>query len=105
MESAGTIQFNFFDPPADYQQSMLEAWKKFTTNQQLDLIVPPLIAASWRRCWGRVNPNKRMEFIHMGKGTSACIANRQFRFIGHCPSSDGRYLSVCSKLWDRHPPN
>ncbi len=67
MESAGTIQFNFFDPPADYQQSMLEAWNSFTTNQQLDLIVPPLIAASWRRCWGRVNPNKPMEFIHMGQ--------------------------------------
>jgi transcriptional activator for dhaKLM operon len=62
-----TIPSNVFDTPADYQQSMLEAWKRFTTNQQLDPIVPPLIAASWRRCWGRVNPNRTVEFTRMGR--------------------------------------
>lgn len=41
---------------------MNEAWKRFTTDQKLDPIVPPLIAASWRRCWGRVNPDKPIEF-------------------------------------------
>src|SRR5512134_2604631 len=66
MEPAATIQSNIFDTAGDYQQSMLEAWKRFTSNQQLDLIVPPLIAASWRRSWARVNPNKQVEFTRMG---------------------------------------
>jgi transcriptional activator for dhaKLM operon len=64
---SATIPSNVFDTPADYQQSMLEAWQRFTTNQQLDPIVPPLIAASWRRSWGRVNPDKPVEFTRMGK--------------------------------------
>jgi len=68
MEPAGTIHSNIFDTPGDYQQSMLAAWEKFTTNQQLDPIVPPLIGASWRRSWGRVNPNKPVEFTRMGSG-------------------------------------
>jgi transcriptional activator for dhaKLM operon len=64
---SATIPSNVFDTPVDYQQSMLEAWKRFTTNQQLDPSVPPLIAASWRRCWGRVNPNRTVEFTRMGR--------------------------------------
>jgi transcriptional activator for dhaKLM operon len=67
MEPSATLQTNVLDPPGDYQQSMLEAWKKFTTNQQLDPIVPPVIAASWRRSWGRVNPTKPVEFARMGR--------------------------------------
>ena len=66
MEPA-TIQAEAFRRPDDYQQAMLEAWERFTTNQQLDAIVSPLIAASWRRCWGRVNPNKTVEFTRMGR--------------------------------------
>ncbi len=66
MEPVGTIQPNVFDMADDYQGAMLEAWQKFTTNQQLDDIVPPLIAASWRRSWGRVNPDKTVEFTRMG---------------------------------------
>ncbi|HET9915104.1 MAG TPA: sigma 54-interacting transcriptional regulator, partial [Anaerolineales bacterium] len=61
------IQPNIFDTPDHYQQAMLEAWEKFTSNQQLDPIVHPLIAASWRRSWGRVNPNNTVEFTHMGR--------------------------------------
>jgi transcriptional activator for dhaKLM operon len=64
---SSTIHSNILDTPSDYQQSMSEAWKRFTANQQLDPIVPPLIAASWRRCWGRVNPNKDVEFTRMGQ--------------------------------------
>lgn len=60
-----TIQPNSFDKPEDYQRTILEAWQRFTTNQHLDPIVPPLIAASWRRSWGRVNPDKTVEFTHM----------------------------------------
>ena len=66
MEPTETIQSNVFDTPDGYQQAMREAWKRFTTNQQLDPIVPPLIAASWQRCWGRVNPNNAVEFTRMG---------------------------------------
>ncbi len=65
MEPAETIQPNVFDRPDEYQGAMLEAWQRFTTNQQLDTIVPPLIAASWRRSWGRVNPNNTVEFTRM----------------------------------------
>ncbi|HSL27575.1 MAG TPA: sigma 54-interacting transcriptional regulator [Anaerolineales bacterium] len=61
-----TIPSSVFDAPAEYQRAMFAAWQKFTTNQQLDPIVPPLIAASWRRSWGRVNPNKPVEFARMG---------------------------------------
>jgi transcriptional regulator of acetoin/glycerol metabolism len=67
MEPIGEIQTTVFDVPENYQQRMLGAWKKFTANQQLDPIVPPLIAASWRRSWGRVNPNKAVEFTRMGR--------------------------------------
>jgi transcriptional regulator of acetoin/glycerol metabolism len=56
-----------FETPAGYQQSMLEAWKQFTANQQLDPIVPPVIATSWRRSWGRVNPIRTVEFTRMGR--------------------------------------
>ncbi|HUE99840.1 MAG TPA: sigma 54-interacting transcriptional regulator [Anaerolineales bacterium] len=66
MEPAA-IQSNVFETPDHYQRAMLGAWEKFTTNQQLDPIVPPLIAASWRRSWGRVNPNHAVEFIRMGR--------------------------------------
>jgi transcriptional regulator of acetoin/glycerol metabolism len=66
VESAA-IQPDTFDTPNNHQQAMLEAWEKFTGNQQLDPVVHPLIAASWRRSWGRVNPNNTVEFTHMGK--------------------------------------
>jgi transcriptional regulator of acetoin/glycerol metabolism len=67
METTETIQSHVLDTPDDYQQLMLTAWQRFTNNQQLDPIVPPLIAASWRRCWGRVNPNNKVEFTRMGQ--------------------------------------
>ena len=66
MEPAATIQSVISDTPQSYQLAMREAWKRFTTNQQLDPIVPPLIAASWQRSRGRVNPNNAMEFTRMG---------------------------------------
>jgi transcriptional activator for dhaKLM operon len=59
------IQANPFDLAANYQQAMLAAWERFTANQQLDAIVPPLIAASWRRSWGRVNPHNQVGFTRM----------------------------------------
>lgn len=61
------IQPNIFDPPDEYQAAMGEAWKNFLTHQQLDPIVPPLIAASWRRSRGHVNPTNPVEFTRMGK--------------------------------------
>lgn len=66
MEPIGKIPSAFISESEGYQRAMKEAWKRFTTDQKLDPIVPPLIAASWRRCWGRVNPNSRMEFAKMG---------------------------------------
>lgn len=55
------IKFN----QMEYQQSMFAAWNNFTNSQRLDPIVPPVVAASWLRCWGRVNPNSRIEFTNV----------------------------------------
>ena len=61
------IRTNIFDTPEGYQRAMKAAWQKFTTNQQMDPVVPPLIASSWRRSWGRVNPNNPMVFTRLGR--------------------------------------
>lgn len=66
MEQAGSIQASVFHTPDDYQKTMLDVWRRFVDNQQLDPLVPPLIASSWRRSWGRVNPNNKVEFTRMG---------------------------------------
>ena len=60
------IPTNVLDTTGEYQRAMLRAWERFTTNQQMDPVVPPLIATSWRRSWGRVNPNNPMGFTRMG---------------------------------------
>jgi transcriptional activator for dhaKLM operon len=78
---SATIPSNVFDTPTDYQQSMLEAWNRFTANQQLDPTVPPLIAASWRRCWGRVNPNRTVEFTRMGREHLLASQTASFELI------------------------
>jgi transcriptional activator for dhaKLM operon len=65
META-VVPSNVFDTPEGYQRAMKGAWQKFTTNQQMDPVVPPLIAASWRRSWGRVNPNNPVGFTRLG---------------------------------------
>jgi transcriptional activator for dhaKLM operon len=46
---------------------MMSAWERYTSGQQLDPIVPPLIAMSWRRSRGRVNPYRTVEFTRMGR--------------------------------------
>jgi len=65
MEPAA-IQPSAIDRPEDHPQAMRAAWERFTTTQRLDPMVPPLIAASWRRCWGRVNPENPVEFTRLG---------------------------------------
>src|SRR5918912_1175262 len=65
MEPAIEIQPAHLDASEHYQHKMLDAWLRFIANQQLDPVVPPLIALSWQRCWGKVNPNNPMEFTHM----------------------------------------
>lgn len=65
MEPTREIQSTGLGESESHQHKMRDAWQKFITNQQLDAIVPPLIASSWQRCWGRVNPNSPMEFTHM----------------------------------------
>jgi len=66
MEPIGKIQSSHLAEPENYQPNMLDAWQKFITNQELHPIIPPLIASSWQRCWGRVNPNSKLEFARMG---------------------------------------
>lgn len=67
MEPVTTALPPSLDTPGEYQQAMWEAWKKFTTEHELDPIVPPLIASSWRRSRGHVNPNTPVEFTRMGR--------------------------------------
>lgn len=64
METASPSS-KIYGTPEEYQQAMLKAWERFTTSQQMDPAVPPLIAASWRRSWGRVNPNNPIGFTRM----------------------------------------
>jgi transcriptional regulator of acetoin/glycerol metabolism len=61
----GTTSTDPFLEPGEYQRAMQVAWNNFTDNQQLDAIVPPFVATSWRRCWGRVNPTSKIEFTNM----------------------------------------
>jgi transcriptional activator for dhaKLM operon len=65
META-VLPSNGIDTPEGYQRAMKAAWLRFTANQQMDPVVPPLIAASWRRSWGRVNPNNPVGFTRLG---------------------------------------
>jgi transcriptional activator for dhaKLM operon len=67
MEPTAATKPNIFSPSDEYQRVMFEAWKRFITLQELDAAVPPLIAASWRRSRGHVNPNNTVEFTRMGK--------------------------------------
>jgi transcriptional regulator of acetoin/glycerol metabolism len=57
---------NVFDTPEGYQRAMKSAWQRFTANQEMDPVVPPLIASSWRRSWGRVNPTNPVAFARLG---------------------------------------
>lgn len=75
------IQPNVLIPPDEYQMAMGEAWKNFITYQQLDPIVPPLIAASWRRSRGHVNPNNPVEFTRLGKGHLLASQTASFGLI------------------------
>ncbi|MBN1149014.1 MAG: sigma 54-interacting transcriptional regulator [Anaerolineales bacterium] len=43
--------------PLDTDQTLI-AWKAFVDHQEILSGVNPLIAASWRRCWARLNPYK-----------------------------------------------
>ena len=81
MEPVATIQSSVSDLPHGYQQAMREAWKRFTANQQLDPTVPPLIAASWQRCWGRVNPNNPVEFTRMSSDYMLASQTASFDLI------------------------
>ncbi len=56
------------------QHAIKKAWETFITNQEITPIVPPLIAASWRRCWGKVNPLSPLKFTHVD---NACLLASQ----------------------------
>ncbi|PWH14638.1 MAG: hypothetical protein DDG60_07750 [Anaerolineae bacterium] len=47
------------------QHALKTAWEQFTRTQQIADNVPPIIAASWRRCWGKINPYQRVEFTRV----------------------------------------
>ncbi len=55
-------------PDKDSQPLLLNAWENFVHRRQIDPIVQPLVASSWKRCWARVNPfQHHIEFIRMSK--------------------------------------
>ncbi|WP_322509504.1 sigma-54-dependent Fis family transcriptional regulator [Anaerolinea sp.] len=46
-------------------EGIQQAWKAFITNHVLLPQVRPVIAASWRRCWARVDPYIRIQPHHL----------------------------------------
>ncbi len=43
-------------PPNWPAQQMLEAWTRFINSGEVNAAVNPMIAASWKRCYAKVNP-------------------------------------------------
>ncbi len=81
MEPEVAVQAGLIDPHEGYQPAILEAWKKFTASQQLDPVVPPVIAASWRRCWGKVNPNHDLIFTRISDDYLLALQTASFNLI------------------------
>src|ERR1044071_9969610 len=81
MELAELIPSTLSDASDHYQRAMKKAWKQFTTDQRLDPVVPPLIAASWQRSWGKVNPNNPVEFTRMGSDYMLASQTASFDLI------------------------
>ena len=94
---------NVFDTPEGYQRAMKAAWQKFTTNQQMDPVVPPLIASSWRRSWGRVNPDNPVGFIRMGSDHLLASQTASFDLMAIARPVMEDVYPVCSKLRDSDP--
>jgi len=65
MESLPILDENLA-APANYPRDIQSAWELFTSSKKIVPCVPPVIAASWRRCWGKVNPHQNVEFARMG---------------------------------------
>ncbi|GAB4487181.1 MAG: sigma-54-dependent Fis family transcriptional regulator [Anaerolineales bacterium] len=63
------------------QQSLQAAWQQFITTQKVDPCVPPIIAASWQRCWGKVNPTKKLEFTRMSSSYLLASQSASFDLI------------------------
>lgn len=45
-----------YEPAAFSQRQVFEAWKQFINTGEIGPTINPVIAASWKRCWARVNP-------------------------------------------------
>ncbi len=52
---------------SEQQAVTLAAWNQFVDGRGANLDVPPLIAASWKRCWARVNPRSEVQFVSMSR--------------------------------------
>ncbi len=67
--------------PANYPRDIRAAWELFTSTQKIAPCVPPVIAASWRRCWGKVNPHQNVEFARMGRSYLLASQTASFDLI------------------------
>lgn len=67
--------------PFHDQETLQTAWQQFITTQKVDPCVPPMIAGSWQRCWGKVNPNKKVEFTRMGSSYLLASQTASFELI------------------------
>lgn len=81
MQLAGAAPGKILRNHDEYQRAMLAAWQNFIHSQQLDPVVPPNIAASWRRSWGRVNPNNEIEFTRMSSAYLLASQTASFELI------------------------
>lgn len=67
-------------PVVDAEQ-IFAAWRQFTAGQGMDVCVPPVIAASWRRCWAHINPIQELQFTRLSEDHLLSSQVNQFNLI------------------------
>jgi len=67
-------------PSFDFEL-LYKAWNEFVYHQVVLPEVSPYIARSWKRCWARLNPHRRVEFSKLGTDHLLSAQVAGFNFI------------------------
>ena len=65
----------------NYNYLQDEAWNLFAEKQRLNPSVSPVIASSWKRCWGRLNPYQSIDPRHLSSEHLLATQVNAFQFI------------------------
>lgn len=57
------------------------AWKMFTVDGSIMPEVPPMVATSWQRCYGRLNPTQKLQFNKLNPDTLLATQVASFNLI------------------------